>query len=86
VWEVLDEMKTRVRRRALIVNRLPDAPHDLTGAQNLALKESGFDTFYFLPCDDDVKRMDETAGTMTDISATGGMYRGVDSIMKAVFS
>jgi CO dehydrogenase maturation factor len=82
VAEVVDEMKTRVRRKALIVNRLADASPELTDAQNAAVRDSGFDRVFKLPYDGEVSRMDENGGTMKDISESSGIFRGVTEMMR----
>jgi CO dehydrogenase maturation factor len=82
VGEVVDEMKTRVRHRALVVNRLAAGSSVLTDAQKTAVGETGFEKVFMLPHDDDVSRMDENGGTMEDISATSGIYKGVSGIMR----
>jgi CO dehydrogenase maturation factor len=82
VSEVVDEMKTRVRRRALVVNRLGAGSPEMTDAQKSAVGESGFDRVFLLPCDGAVVRMDESGGTMKDIGETSGIYKGVSGIME----
>ncbi len=82
VSEVAEEMKTRVRRKALIVNRLAGGPPEMTEAQNAAIGESGFERVFMLPSDDDVLRMDENGGTMKEISQTSGIYKGVSKMME----
>jgi CO dehydrogenase maturation factor len=84
VGEVLIDMKTRVRRKALIVNRLANAEANLTDAQTKAIGESGFSSVFLLPYDDDVKRMDENGGTMQDIGEASGIYRGISGIMEKI--
>jgi len=82
VADVVEEMKTRVRRKALIVNRLADASGKFTDAQKAAVGESGFEKVFMLPYDDEVKRMDENGGTMESINETSGIYKGVSEIMQ----
>jgi CO dehydrogenase maturation factor len=84
VGEVLEELKTRVRHKALIVNRLADVKVELTGAQKQAVEESGFDKVFYLPNDEEIKKMDESGGTVKDISEESGIYRGVSDMMKNV--
>ena len=86
VAELLEEMKTRVRNRALIINRLEGVSSDFTKTQTLAVRESGFDKVYFLPSDETVKRMDETGGTILDVPETSGMVQGVSAIMNSLFA
>jgi CO dehydrogenase maturation factor len=85
VGELVDEMKTRVRRRALVVNRLAGKPGTLTDAQTLAIKESRFDRVFYLPLDEEITRMDENGGTVKDISEESGVYRGISEIMPKLF-
>lgn len=85
VGDVVDEMKTRVRHRALIVNRRTDASAALTDTQSEAVRQSGFERVFMLPYDDTVARMDENAGSMKDISETSGIYMGVSEIMNSIF-
>ena len=82
VADVVEEMKTRVRRKALIVNRLVTTASELTDAQKAAVEESGFEKVFKLPYDDDVGRMDENGGTMKDISETSEIYKGISEIMR----
>jgi CO dehydrogenase maturation factor len=82
VSEVAEEMKTRVRRKALIVNRLAGGPPEMTEAQNAAIGKSGFERVFMLPSDDDVLRMDENGGTMKEISQKSGIYKGVSKMME----
>jgi CO dehydrogenase maturation factor len=85
VGEVVEEMKTRVRHRALIVNRRTDAAAKLTDAQSAAIAESGFERVFYLPYDDAVAAMDENGGSMKDINETSGIYKGVSEIMNSIF-
>ena len=85
VGEVVEELKTRVRRKALVVNRLSDVTAGLTGAQKLAIDESGFDRVFMLPYDEAVKQMDETGGTAQDIGEESGIYRGVAEMLEKLF-
>jgi CO dehydrogenase maturation factor len=82
VGELVDEMKTRVRRRALVVNRLSKAADELTDAQREAINASGFDRVFFLPLDEEVRKMDENGGTVRDIDEQSGIYKGVADIMQ----
>jgi CO dehydrogenase maturation factor len=84
VSEVVEEMKTRIRHRALIVNRRVDVAAKLTDAQNAAVAESGLDRVFFLPYDEAVARMDENGGSMKDIDETSGIYKGVSGIMEGI--
>jgi CO dehydrogenase maturation factor len=85
VADVVEEMKTRVRRKALIVNRLADVKAELTGAQKLAVAESGFDRVFLLPYDEAVKTMDENGGSMKDIGEETRVYKGVVDVMAKLF-
>jgi CO dehydrogenase maturation factor len=84
VSEVVDEMKTRIRHRAMIVNRRVDVAAKLTDAQNAAVAESGLDRVFFLPYDEAVARMDENGGSMKDIDETSGIYKGISGIMEGI--
>ncbi len=86
VGEVVEELKTRVRRKALVVNRLSHATAGLTGAQKQAIDESGFDRVFMLPYDEAVKRMDETGGTAQDIGEESGIYCGVAELLGELFA
>jgi CO dehydrogenase maturation factor len=85
VGEVLEEMKTRVLHRALIVNQITGTPAELNDSQKQAIKESAFDKVFYLPHDEEIKNMDENGGTVKDISEESGIYRGVSKIMKGLF-
>jgi CO dehydrogenase maturation factor len=85
VADVVEEMKTRVRRKALVVNRLSDVKAALTSAQKRAVEESGFDRVFLLPYDEEIKKMDENGGTVKDINENSGIYRGVADAMVKLF-
>jgi CO dehydrogenase nickel-insertion accessory protein CooC1 len=82
VGEVLEELKTRVRHKALIVNRMTG---ELNDPQKQAVEESGSDKVFYLPNDEEIKKMDENGGTVKDISEESGIYRGISSIMGKLF-
>jgi len=82
VSDVVEEMKTRVRHKALIVNRRTDAGAKLTNVQDAAVRESGFERVFCLPFDNAVAVMDENGGSMKDIELTSGISKGVSEIMK----
>jgi CO dehydrogenase maturation factor len=82
VAEVVEEMKTRVRRRALVVNRMAGASYALTDAQKAAVNDSGFEKIFMLPHDNEVGHMDENGGTMGDISEGSGILKGISGIME----
>lgn len=84
VGELVDEMKTRVRRRALVINMFQDASGKLTDAQNKAVDESGFDRVFLLPYDEAIKVMDENGGTVRDIGETSEIYKGVAGVMAEI--
>jgi CO dehydrogenase maturation factor len=85
VGELVDEMKTRVRRRALVINMFRDASGKLTDAQKKAVDESGFDRVFILPYDGAIKNMDENGGTIKDIGDKSGIYNGMAEIMEKLF-
>ncbi|HMD68214.1 MAG TPA: AAA family ATPase [Chitinivibrionales bacterium] len=85
VGELVDEMKTRVRRRALVINMFRGASGKLTDAQRRAVDESGFDRVFMLPYDETIKNMDENAGTIKDIGDKSGIYSGMAEIMEKLF-
>jgi CO dehydrogenase maturation factor len=84
VAEVVEEMKTRVRRKALVVNRLSDVKAELTGAQKQAVEETGFDKVFYLPYDEEIKKMDEEGGTVKDIRGDSAIYTAISSVMMEI--
>jgi CO dehydrogenase maturation factor len=84
VGELVDEMKTRVRRRALVINRLSKTANELTEAQREAIAASRFDRVFFLPLDEEITRMDENGGTVRDISENSGIYKGLSEMTRTL--
>jgi CO dehydrogenase maturation factor len=84
VGEVLEELKTRVRHRALIVNQMHGGPSELNNQQKQTIKESGFEKVFYLMYDEEIKKMDEGGGTVNDIGIDSGIYKGVAEIMKQI--
>jgi CO dehydrogenase maturation factor len=83
VGEVLEELKTRVRHKALIVNRMTG---ELNDPQKQAVEESGSDKVFYLPNDEEIKKMDESGGTVSDIGIDSGIYKGVAGMMEKLFA
>jgi|WetSurMetagenome_2_1015567.scaffolds.fasta_scaffold00046_3 CO dehydrogenase maturation factor len=84
VGDVVDEMRTRVRHRALAVNMMRNGTGMLNDAQEKAVEESGLDRVFFLPLDDQIRMMDENGGSVKDIKSDGMIYEGVDRMMKEI--
>jgi CO dehydrogenase maturation factor len=83
VGEVVEELKTRVKHRALIINQM-DSGSSLNEKQKQAVKECGTENVFQLPFDKAVKDMDEKGGTVKDIGIDSGIYKGVAEIMKQI--
>jgi CO dehydrogenase maturation factor len=81
VGEVLEELKTRVRHRALIVNQMTG---ELNDPQKQTIKESGFDKVFYLPYDEEIKKMDESGGTVKDIRGDSAIYTAISSVMMEI--
>ena len=84
VGEVLEELKTRVRHRALIVNQMHGGPAELNDSQKQAIRDSGFEKVFYLLYDEAVKNMDENGGTVKDIGIDSEIYKGIAEIMKQI--
>jgi CO dehydrogenase maturation factor len=84
VAEVVTEMKTRGRHKALVVNQLADTSGQLTDAQKKAVAESGFERVFLLPFDEDIRRMDEDGGTIQDVEHTSRMHKGISELMRVI--
>jgi CO dehydrogenase maturation factor len=85
VGEVVEELKTRVKHRALIINQM-DKGSTLNETQKQAVKECGMEKVFQLPYDEAVKDMDEKGGTVGDIGIESGIYNGVDEIMRQIIA
>ncbi len=84
VGELIDEMKTRVRHRALVVNKLSSTTGNLTEAQESAIRDSGFDRVFYLPLDEKIRLMDENGGTIKDIGEESEIYKSAAGIMSTI--
>lgn len=84
ISELLEEMKTRVRHRSLIVNKVPDISRPLGPEQQAAIASSGFEKVYLLPADMEVSNMDSQGGTVMDIPESASVYKSIDEIMGIV--
>ncbi|HUI93041.1 MAG TPA: AAA family ATPase [Chitinivibrionales bacterium] len=80
VGEVVEELKTRVKRRALIINRM-DKGSSLNEKQEQAVKECGMEKVFQLPFDEAVRDMDEKGGTIKDIGEDNAIYKAVSGVM-----
>jgi CO dehydrogenase maturation factor len=81
IGQVLDEMKTRVRYRGLIVNRVP-AGWELPGDQRRLFADNGFTLFHEIPHDEGILENDMKGLSVAAlgsgcraVSAAGGMMR-----------
>lgn len=83
VGEVLEELKTRVRHRALIINQM-DKGSVLNEKQARAVEECGMETMFQLPYDEAVKDMDEKGGTVKDIRGDSAIYTAISSVMEII--
>lgn len=82
IGSLFDEMKTRVRRRALVVNRSPALDAPLSPEQSAALAGSGFEFIAAAPEDPAVSAMDSRGGTADDIPESSPIRKAIDGLMR----
>jgi CO dehydrogenase maturation factor len=79
---LLDEMKTRVAHRALLVNRAADGNAALSPEQSAALTESNFEWTMTLPDDAAVAAMDSRGGTISDLPQKSPLLNSIHTVME----
>jgi CO dehydrogenase maturation factor len=81
IGEVLDEMKTRVRSRGLIVNRVPQG-YELSAGQQREFTEHNFEVMHTVPHDESVTRIDEQGLPIGSLPPDSPAAMAVDDLMK----
>jgi CO dehydrogenase maturation factor len=81
---LLDEMKTRVAHRALLVNRASPGQNGLTMEQTALVESSGMEWAMNVPEDTAVSAMDGSGGTAADIQPGSPIRCAIDTLMTKV--
>ena len=82
VGALLDEMKTRVAHRILLVNRTSSGNPLVSPERSALLGKGAFEWIATLPEDEAVAAMDGRGGTVDEIPETGPIVKGVDGLMR----
>jgi CO dehydrogenase maturation factor len=82
--QLLQEMKTRVVHRALLINRASRNRALVTPEQSAVLKDSGFEWIMALPEDPAVAAMDAQGKTVRVLPAGGLIGKAMDGIMERI--
>jgi CO dehydrogenase maturation factor len=83
---LLEEMKTRVSHRVLLVNRASREKAIISSEQSAALADSDFEWLMALPEDPEVASMDAKGGTIHDVSEGSLIRKAVDGLMERVIN
>jgi CO dehydrogenase maturation factor len=86
IGALLDEMKTRVRRRALLVNRAEGANAVISSEQASVVSDSGFEWVMALPEDPAVSAMDARGGSVDQLPVGSPIVKAVDGLMERLMS
>jgi CO dehydrogenase maturation factor len=86
IGSLLEEMKTRVVHRALLVNRAPNSEYTLSPEQTAALKDGDFEWIMTLPDDPAVAAMDAGGGSVGDLPDTSPILQAIDNAMSRVIN
>jgi CO dehydrogenase maturation factor len=81
IGELVDEMKTRVRKRALIINRARGSGSEISPEQAGVISSGEFDRVMMIPDDSAVSAMDATGGKVRDIPAHSPIVKAIDGMM-----
>jgi len=81
IGQVLDEMKTRVRSRGLIVNRVPDA-YELPDDQRKLFAGNQFSLFHTVPLDESIAGNDVQGLPIGSLPTDSPAAMAVDDLMK----
>ncbi|MBN1128565.1 MAG: AAA family ATPase [Chitinispirillaceae bacterium] len=81
ISELADEMKTRVRHRALLINRAADRETLVTPQQTALLADSDFEWIMALPEDDTITAMDSMGGTIYDLPSSTQVRTALRGVM-----
>lgn len=85
VGSILDEMKTRVHRRGLIINRTPDH-YTLSDEQRTVFTGNGFSFIHTLPLDSDISRNDEQGLPISSLNVESGAARATNTLLQQLFT
>jgi CO dehydrogenase nickel-insertion accessory protein CooC1 len=83
---LLEEMKTRVAHRVVLVNRASRGKAILTSEQSAALSGSDFEWIMALPEDPAVTAMDAQGGTITFIPEGSLIRKAMDGLMERLIN
>jgi CO dehydrogenase maturation factor len=84
VGQLLDEMKTRVSARGLIVNKVRQDGQTLTARQQTVIAAGQFSPVLTVPYDETVAAMDENGGCVNDLPDQSSMQQAVDAMMRKI--
>lgn len=84
VGTVLDEMKTRVRNRGLIINRTSDH-YALSEEQRNEFMEQQFSFIHTLPLDEAVSRNDELGRPVSSLDTMSGAATAIATLLRQLF-
>lgn len=84
VGQVLDEMKTRVHTRGLIINRVPGR-YALSGEQRTQFTDNSYAFIHTLPIDDTISRNDEQGIAVTALNGEDGVSTAIGALMRQFF-
>ena len=85
VGTVLDEMKTRVRKRGLIINRATDR-FTLSEENRKQFAENNHSFIHTLPFVDTLSRNDEQGIPVTSLTGDDGASRAIDTLMRSLMT
>jgi CO dehydrogenase maturation factor len=84
ISDLVDEMKTRVSRRALVINRAATGQGSPTAEQSMILRQSNITSAWCVPDDPEVASMDARGGTIGDIPKNSPIRDAVDKLMSCL--
>ncbi len=85
VGSVLDEMKTRVHQRGLIINRTPDH-YVLSNELRTEFTGNGFSFIHTLPLDGAVSRNDEQGYPISSVTDESGAIAAIDTLLRQIIT
>ena len=85
VGTVLEEMRTRVRHRGLIVNQARAGALELSDIQKKTARSGGFEKTVVLPFDETIRMLDERGGPIDEGVFHGALYKGMEAFLRELF-
>jgi CO dehydrogenase maturation factor len=79
--KLLEEMKTRITHRVLIINRASRNKALVTPEQSTVLADGDFEWIMALPEDPEVAQMDAKGGTIHDVPQASFIKKAIDGLM-----